>query len=155
VKAGPSPRVRALEGKRPRRAARSVFSLNRWTGWRTLARSKTLKAYETPRGERRRRRRTAAREEESSGGWPQERIRHETRPAGSGRMKAPGGCENLKAQAVGRGRSNHSCRCSGRGNAEGVETSREALQNGARVTPGVGTLGNQGLYAAARCLGIL
>jgi len=33
---------------------------------------------------------------------PQERIRHETRPAGSGRMKAPGGCENLKVQAVGR-----------------------------------------------------
>jgi hypothetical protein len=34
-------------------------------------------------------------------GEPQERIRHETRPAGSGRMKASGGRENLKAQAVG------------------------------------------------------
>jgi hypothetical protein len=32
-------------------------------------------------------------------GWPHERIRHETGPAGSGRIKAPGGCENLEAQA--------------------------------------------------------
>jgi hypothetical protein len=70
-------------------------------------------------------------------------------------MKAPGGCENLKAQAVERGRLNHSCRCPGRGDAEGVETSREALQNGARVIPGVEILGNRGLYAAAGCLGIL
>jgi len=37
-------RERTLKGKRPRRATRSVFSLNRWTEWRTLARSKTLKA---------------------------------------------------------------------------------------------------------------
>ena len=35
---------------------------------------------------------------------PQERIRHEIGPAGSGRIKAPGGCENLEAQAVGRGK---------------------------------------------------
>jgi hypothetical protein len=32
---------------------------------------------------------------------PHERIRYETRPAGSGRIKAPGGCENLKVQAIG------------------------------------------------------
>jgi hypothetical protein len=38
---------------------------------------------------------------------PHERIRHETRPAGSGRMKAPGGCENLEVQAVGRGKPDH------------------------------------------------
>jgi hypothetical protein len=40
-------------------------------------------------------------------GEPQERIRHETRPAGSGRMKASRGCENLKTQAVEFGRLNH------------------------------------------------
>jgi hypothetical protein len=34
-------------------------------------------------------------------GEPHERIRHETRPAGSGRIKAPGGCENLEAQVIG------------------------------------------------------
>jgi hypothetical protein len=34
----------------PRRATRSVFSLNRWTGWRTLARSETLKALERHEG---------------------------------------------------------------------------------------------------------
>jgi len=70
-------------------------------------------------------------------------------------MKAPGGCENLKAQAVGQVRLNHSCRCPGRGNAEGGKTSREALQNDARVIPGVEGLGSQGLYAAAGCLGVL
>jgi hypothetical protein len=32
---------------------------------------------------------------------PHERIRHEIGPAGSGRTKASGGCENLKAQVVG------------------------------------------------------
>jgi hypothetical protein len=37
-------------------------------------------------------------------GEPHERIRHETRPAGSGRIKASGGCENLKAQVVGFGK---------------------------------------------------
>jgi hypothetical protein len=31
--------------------------------------------------------------------------------AGSGRMKAPGGCENLKAQAVGMAFPTNSCRC--------------------------------------------
>jgi hypothetical protein len=35
---------------------------------------------------------------------PQERIRYEIGPTGSGRIKAPGGCENLKVQAVGRGK---------------------------------------------------
>jgi len=52
-------------------------------------------------------------------------------------MKAPGGCENLKAQAVGRCRPDHSCRCSGREDAVGAETSREALLVGARIKPGV------------------
>jgi hypothetical protein len=34
---------------------------------------------------------------------------------GSGRMKAPGGCENLKAQAVEEAFSTISCRCPGLG----------------------------------------
>jgi hypothetical protein len=34
-------------------------------------------------------------------GKPHERIWHDTRPAGSGRTKAPRGRENLKAQAIG------------------------------------------------------
>jgi hypothetical protein len=42
-------------------------------------------------------------------------------------MKAPGGCENLKAQAVGNaGPANHAA-APGWEDAEGVETSREAL----------------------------
>ena len=40
-------------------------------------------------------------------------------------------------------------------NAEGVETSREALLLGVRSNPNVGFLENQELKAAARCLGIL
>jgi hypothetical protein len=40
-------------------------------------------------------------------GEPHERIWHETRPAGSGRMKASRGCENLQAQAVGLGNADH------------------------------------------------
>jgi hypothetical protein len=40
-------------------------------------------------------------------GEPHERIRHETRPAGSGRMNASRGCENLQAQAVGFGNPDH------------------------------------------------
>jgi len=40
-------------------------------------------------------------------------------------------------------------------NAEGVETSREALLVGVWCGPDVGFLGNQGLRAAARCLGSL
>jgi hypothetical protein len=43
-------RKKTLEGRRPRRATRSVFSLNRWTGWRTLAWSKTLKALKRQEG---------------------------------------------------------------------------------------------------------
>jgi len=70
-------------------------------------------------------------------------------------MKAPGGCENLKAQAVGRGKFDHKCRCSEREDAVGVRTSREALQKGVRLTPNDEPAGNQRLYAAARCLGNL
>jgi hypothetical protein len=40
-------------------------------------------------------------------GEPHERIRHETRPAGSRRIKAPGGRENLEAQAIGLGTPDH------------------------------------------------
>jgi hypothetical protein len=40
-------------------------------------------------------------------------------------------------------------------NAEGDETSREALLVGGRRMPDVGFLENQGLRAAARCLGSL
>jgi len=94
------------EGLKTQESYALSFGLNRRAGWRTVALSKTLKVLRTPRGEWRWKQRTAAREEESSEGWPQERIRHGTRPAGSGRMKAPGGCEHLKAQAVGKSRPN-------------------------------------------------
>jgi len=86
---------------------------------------------------------------------PQERIRHETRPGSSGRMKAPRGCENLKAQAARLAGPAKQGRCSEWGDAEGEETSREALQNDARFRPDVEPLGNRRLYAAARCLGYL
>jgi len=92
----------------------------------------------TPRGERRRKRRAAAREEECSGGWPQERIRHETRPVGSERMKAPRGCDNLKAQAVGRGRSGQRSRCSGWKNAEGVRNHKGGAAEWHSACLGVG-----------------
>jgi len=36
-------------------------------------------------------------------------------------MKAPGGCDNLKAQAVGRGRPDHHAAALGGENAEGVQ----------------------------------
>jgi hypothetical protein len=49
--------------------------------------------------ERRRGRRTAAREGKALKGEPQERIWHETRPAGPQRMEASRGRENLEAQA--------------------------------------------------------
>jgi hypothetical protein len=42
--------MKTLEGKRPRRATRSVFSLNNWTGLRTLAWSKTLKVLKHQEG---------------------------------------------------------------------------------------------------------
>jgi len=51
---------------------------------------------------------------------------------GSGRMKAPRGCENLKAQVVGSAVPTDLCRCPEQGNAEGVKTSREALLVGVR-----------------------
>jgi hypothetical protein len=70
-------------------------------------------------------------------------------------MKVPGGCENLKAQAVGNAGLAKKSRCSGRESAEGVETSREALLVGVWCRPGVGFLENQKLKAAARCLGSL
>jgi len=70
-------------------------------------------------------------------------------------MKAPGGCENLKAQAVGlQVRPVHAAALCWE-DAEGVETSREALLVGVRHEPGVGSLGNQWLMAAARWLGSL
>jgi hypothetical protein len=59
-------------------------------------------------------------------------------------MKASGGWENLKAQAVGRGKPDHSCRCPVRGNAVGEKTSWEELSTFALYS---------GRYtAAARCL---
>jgi hypothetical protein len=70
-------------------------------------------------------------------------------------MKAPRGCENLKAQAVGTAcPANHAAALSWR-DAEGVETSREALLVATGHGIGAGFLGNQRLKAAARCLGIL
>jgi len=66
-------------------------SLNHCMGWRILARSKTLKAWKRQEGKdagdgvRLRGRNKALK------GEPQERIRHETRPVGSERMKAPRG----------------------------------------------------------------
>jgi len=74
---------------------------------------------------------------------------------GSGRMKAPGGCENLKAQAVGiAGPAIHAAALGWR-DAAGVETSREALLVATDHGIGAGFLGDQGLKAAARCLGSL
>jgi hypothetical protein len=58
-------------------------------------------------------------------GEPQEWIRNEIMPAGSGRIKAPGGCENLEVQAIGLGKPDQRCRCPVRGNAVGEETSWE------------------------------
>jgi len=71
-------------------------------------------------------------------------------------MKAPRGCENLKAQAVGNCevRPIHAAAPSGE-NAEGVKTSREALLVGFWRGPRVGLLENQEFRAAARCLGSL
>jgi len=115
VKAGPSQESENLGGEKAQESYALGSSLNNSVGWRTPERSKTLKAVRTPRGEGRWKRRTAAREEQSSGGRPQERIRHETRPASSGRMKAPGGCEHLEALAVGKtGPTNHAAAPSGK-----------------------------------------
>jgi len=75
---------------------------------------------------------------------------------GSRRMKAPRGCENLKAKAVGEASPTISCRC--------LELERRwrgrNLKGGAAswrlgYGPDVGFLGDQGLRAAARCLGSL
>jgi len=74
---------------------------------------------------------------------------------GSGRMKAPRGCENLKAQAVGLHVRHIHAAAPCWEDAEGAETSREALLVGERHGPGVGLLGNQWLRAAARWLGSL
>jgi hypothetical protein len=60
-------------------------------------------------------------------GEPQERDRHETRPGGFGRRKAPRGCENLKAHTGGIGRPAVRVAARGRENAEGEGTSREEL----------------------------
>jgi hypothetical protein len=59
-------------------------------------------------------------------GEPHERIWHETRPAGSGRIKASRGRENLKAQAVGRGKPGpRKAAAPGGENAVGERTSWE------------------------------
>jgi len=74
------------------------------------------------------------REEESSEGGTQERIWHEIGPGSSGRMKAPGGCENLEAQAVGNANPTKCSRCPVWKDAVGFETSREALLVGVQHT---------------------
>jgi len=68
VKAGPIASGEGPGGNEAQESYAPVPSLNRWYEWRTLKRSKALKAVRTPRGQRRRKRRTAAREEESSEG---------------------------------------------------------------------------------------
>jgi hypothetical protein len=71
-------------------------------------------------------------------------------------MKAPRGCENLKAQAVGVAFPTIHAAAPSWENAEGVETSREALLVGVgRQSQTSGISGNRGLRAAARCLGNL
>jgi hypothetical protein len=69
-------------------------------------------------------------------------------------MKAPGGCENLKAQAVGRckARPIHAAAPGGE-DAEGAETSREALLVGVWCRSGVGFLENQRLKGSGSVLG--
>jgi hypothetical protein len=58
---------------------------------------------------------------------PHERIRHETRPAGSRRMKALRGRENLRAQAVGRGKPGHHAAAACGETLKGRRTSRKAV----------------------------
>jgi len=71
-------------------------------------------------------------------------------------MKAPRGCENLKAQAVGKAFLAIDAAASCWEDAEGVETSREALLVGVRFwSRASGIPGNRRLRAAARCLGVL
>jgi hypothetical protein len=60
-------------------------------------------------------------------GEPQERDRHETGPAGVGRSKASGGCENLKAQRARTWEPWQLVAAPRRENAEGDGTPREDL----------------------------
>jgi len=53
-------------------------------------------------------------------------------------MKVPGGCDNLKAQAVEHAGLANSRRCFEREDAEGAKTSREALLVGVWCEPDVG-----------------
>jgi len=68
-------------------------------------------------------------------------------------MKAPRGCENLKAQAVGRGRPDHHAAAPCEEDAEGVKTSREALQNGVRLRLGVWIRGKLWVLCGGSVLG--
>jgi len=89
-------------------------------------------------------------------GRSQERIRYEIRPAGSERIKAPGGCENLKVQAVEISRLDQMMPLLWVGKTlKGSQTSREALPVGVWFRANVRFLENQRLKAAARCLGCL
>jgi hypothetical protein len=69
---------------------------------------------------------------------------------GARRLREPEGAGGREMQA----RPTHAAASSGE-SAEGIETSREALLVGVRCGPDVGFLENQGLRAAARCLGSL
>jgi len=60
VKAGSSRREQNPGGEKTQESHALGSSLNRWVEWRTLARRKTLKAFETSRGERRWKQRAAA-----------------------------------------------------------------------------------------------
>lgn len=66
-------------------------------------------------------------------------------------MKAPRGCENLKAKKVGKCRTNHEAALREQ-NAEGEETLRKELLVGVWYRSCVGYMENQILKAAARCL---
>jgi hypothetical protein len=69
-------------------------------------------------------------------GEPQERIWHETRPAGSGRIKASRGRENLKAQVVGCGKPGpRKAAAPGGENAVGEGTSWEEPFSGCSASP--------------------
>jgi len=74
---------------------------------------------------------------------------------GSRRMKAPRGCENLKAQAVGEAFPTNHAAASNWEYAEGVETSREALLVGDRSWDRRRVSGRPEAQGSGGCLGIL
>jgi len=68
-------------------------------------------------------------------------------------MKAPRGCENLKAQAVGLGRLDHHAAASSGETLKGPKPHGRRCRMAHGKIRASGLSGNRDLYAAARCLG--